>query len=127
MYPSNPSMAPPGAQQAPQMRSSGGAPMEELQRMLMSLPPEMLMQLFAAVMGGMGGQQQPSMSEVGGGIQDLLAAEMGRAGASAHRFPGEQVDEDVGVFMEASEQSPLQGLLGAGGLDFAARRRARGG
>lgn len=102
-------------------------PMEALQQLLMQLPPEALMQLFASVMGGMGGPQQPSMSEIGGGIQDLLGAEMGRAEQSAHRFPGEQVDEDVGVFMEASERSPLQGLLGAGGLDFTATKRARGG
>jgi hypothetical protein len=128
----SPYMAQPGAGGQPQPGMAGQQtgslpPMEALQQLLMGLPPEMLMQLFASVMGGMGGQQQPSMSEIGGGLQDLLAAEMGRAGASAHRFPGEQVDEDVGVFMEASEQSPLQGLLGAGGLDFAATKRARGG
>jgi hypothetical protein len=128
----SPYMAQPGAGGQPQLGMAGQQtgslpPMEALQQLLMGLPPEMLMQLFASVMGGMGGQQQPSMSEIGGGLQDLLAAEMGRAGASAHRFPGEQVDEDVGVFMEASEQSPLQGLLGAGGLDFAATKRARGG
>lgn len=98
--------------QGPQGMGQMPPELMQLVQVLSQFPPEALQMLMQLAMSG---QQQPQQfGEMGGALDELIGVEMGQLDQHGRTFPGEQVEDVVGI-IESGRESPLAGLLGPQG------------